>query len=217
MQPMRMRAYLLDGRVAGTEPYFPLDSILAAMWIHKRYPELCYQPVVGDFIQADLPFERRGNGESWYWACSFNVAKPIGEYVTYWNRRFDDQYEQYIDFKGKRGKVSASSGRYKAYRTPLNVLLFDYLEWYAVGDIDEVRELVEMVVAIGKKPAQGFGLVDRWEIVPWDDDWSEVRDGKVTRALPRLPDGCRGIIKPFGLRPPYWDIKNKQVVYMPWI
>ena len=29
MQPMKITAYLLDGRIAGTEPYFPLDSILA--------------------------------------------------------------------------------------------------------------------------------------------------------------------------------------------
>lgn len=37
-RPMRVRAHLLDGRIAGTESFFPLDSILAAEWIRRNYP-----------------------------------------------------------------------------------------------------------------------------------------------------------------------------------
>lgn len=220
MQPMRIRAYLLDGRIAGTEAYFPLDSILAAEWIRRHHPGEFYNPpppgMETGWIEAELPLERRGQGNDWYWASSFNQSAPKGEYIAYWNRRFDDQFEQYIDMKGKRGKISISSGRYKAYRSPLNILLFNFLEWYAVGDIDAINELCSGIVAIGKKPAQGYGLIEKWEIVPWSEDWSEIGPGnKIMRALLQLPPKVNGTMRLYGFRPPYWAKKNQRVVYMP--
>ncbi len=217
MKPLRVRAYLFDGRVAGTEPHFPLDSILAAEWIRRQHPENYYEPpppgVTDGWIEAPLPFERRGAGDKWYWACSFNQAKPITEYVTYWHRRFDDELERYVDFKGRRGKVSEQSGRFKAYRMPLNILLLPCLEWYAVGDMDAVLELCQGVAAIGKKPAQGYGIVERWEVEPWNEDLSEVRNGRLTRSVPGLPAGARGRQRVYGLHPPYW--RGPERVWMP--
>lgn len=217
MQPMRIRAYLLDGRVAGTEAHFPLDSILAAEVIRRQHTERFYNPpppgVKDGWIDPELPLGKRGRGDKWYWACSFNVVKPVEEYITYWHRRFDDCYERYIDFKGRRGKVAESSGRYKAYRMPLNILLLPYLEWYAVGTLEAVRDLVQGVAAIGKKTAQGYGLVERWEVIPWPEDWSEIRDGKLTRAVYELPPGVEGIRRLYGMSPPYW--RQPEEVWMP--
>ncbi len=224
MQPLRIRAYLLDGRIAGTESYFPLDSILAAERIRRHHPGSYYEPpppgTKEGWIEAPLPFEQRGRGNKWYWACSFNIAPPVTEYTTYWHRRFDDELERYIDFQGRRGKVAESSGQYKAYRMPLNVLLFaGALEWYAVGDLDEVRELCRGIMALGKKPAQGFGIVERWEVMPWPEDWSESWNGRVTRAIPMemgLPPGVeRANVRLYGTRPPYWRRENQMACYMP--
>lgn len=219
IESMRIRAYLLDGRVAGTESYFPLDSILAAEWIRKNHPDKFYEPpppgVKEGWIEVPLPFERRGQGNKWYWSCSFNHASPVTEYVTYWHRRFDDALGQYIDFQGRRGKVDEKSGKYKAYRMPLNILLLPWLEWYAVGDLAGVKELCIGVSAIGKKPAQGYGIVDRWEVIPWPEDLSEVKDGKLTRAVYELPHGVQGDKRLYGMRPPYWQQENQAEVWTP--
>ena len=218
-QPMRVRVYLLDGRIAGTEPWFPLDSILAAEWIRQRHPESFYMPpppgVKDGWIEPDLPLLKRGRGDRWWYACSFNVAQPVTEYVTYWHRRFDDSLERYLDFQGRRGKVGEKSGRYKAYRMPLNILLMPCLEWYAVGDINAVRELCEGINSLGKKAAQGYGLVKRWEVEPWPEDWSEVRDGRLTRAVYELPAGIQGQMRNYGMRPPYWARENQYNCYLP--
>ena len=56
--------------------------------------------------------------------------------------------------------MAESSGRYKAYRMPLNILLLPCLEWYALGDIEAVRELCRGITAIGKS-LRGFGIIDR--------------------------------------------------------
>lgn len=221
MQPLKITAVMQDGRIAGTEPWFPLDSILASVWIKRNYPELAYLPITdtNKIIEAQLPFERRGSGDDWYWACSFNTVPPLHEYVMHWHKRFDDHLEQYIDFGGKRGKVDIKSSKFKAYRMPLVVQLFDRLVWYAVGDLDAVRALCNKVTHLGKKSAQGLGCVDYWTMEPWPEDWGEVARGKVTRALPielGMPAGVGAAnVQLHSIRPPYWHTGNQRVCYMP--
>lgn len=215
MQPLRIQAIMQDGRVAGTEPWFPLDSILAAAWIRRERPGLAYLPMDGDPIIAELPFERRGQGNDWYWACSFNTEASLHEYVMYWHKRFDDQLEQYIDFGGKRGRVDTKSGKYKAYRMPLVVQLFDRLTWYAVGDLEAVQSLCEMVTHIGKKPSQGLGAVDYWTVEPWQEDWSVARDGRLMRTAPKGDMVGVGRIGQYGIRPPYWYVDHQRLCMMP--
>lgn len=221
MQPLRIRSYLLDGRVVGVQWPFPLDSILAAEWMRRNHPAEYYGPPppnAAGWIEPDLSgvLDRRGEGDRWWYACSFNQTPPVTEYTHHWHRRFDDQMERYINFGKRRGKVDSSSGKYRAYRMPMNVYLFaEPLTWYAVGDADSIRDLLTGVVAIGKKPSQGFGLIDRWEVEPWPEDWSEVGPGgKLMRAMYELPAGCTGArVRLNGMRPPYW--RKPEAVYVP--
>lgn len=220
MQPLRITAVMQDGRVAGTESYFPLDGILASAWMRKHHPELVHLPIydTSKIIDAELPFERRGQDDDWYWACSFNQGEKLTEYVTHWHKRQDDNLEKYIEFGNRRGKIDNKSGKFKAYRMPLVIQLFDRLIWYAVGDQELVRELCEMITHIGKKPAQGYGAVDYWKVEPWPEDWSEYgSQGKVTRAIP-IKDGeplQPGRIGRYGIRPPYWEPSRGRVCEMP--
>ncbi|MFZ5687856.1 MAG: hypothetical protein ACOY9Y_06650 [Bacillota bacterium] len=217
MQPMRITAFMQDGRIAGTDTHFPLDGILAAEWMRRHHPEAYYNAsshmLTSELIVPELPFERRGQGKSWYWACSFNQGEKLGEYVLYWHKRFDDQLEKYIDFKGKRGKINVKSAQFKAYRMPLVVQLFDRLVWYAVGDIDAVRDLCYGVTHIGKKSAQGLGAVDYWEVELWPEDWSVTDGKKLTRAVPLadIPPGMGRQVRKYGIRSPYWHVDNQVV------
>lgn len=221
MQPLKITAYMQDGRVATVDPWLPLDSILAAEWMRRNHPEAFYNAsshmLKSDLIVADLPFERRGAGDSWYWACSFNTVQPLHEYVMHWHKRFDDQLEQYIDFKGKRGRVDIKSSKFKAYRMPMVIQMFDQLEWYAVGELAAVLDLCRGVTHIGKKSSQGLGAVDWWEIEPRPEDWSAYREGRLTRAVPmeEMPGGAMGRVAMYGIRPPYWHSDHQRVCAMP--
>jgi CRISPR type IV-associated protein Csf3 len=223
IQPIKITAHMQDGRIAGTEPWFPLDSILAAEWMRRRHPEAYYNAsshmLSGELITPELPFERRGAGDLWYWACSFNTAPPLGEYVMHWHKRFDDHLDNYIDFGKRRGKIDTKSGKYKAYRMPMVVQLFDRLEWYAVGDPEVVRALCRGITHIGKKTSQGLGAVDYWTVEPWPEDWSEAAGGKLARAIPvelGLPPGITGgRVGIYGIRPPYWHADHQALCHMP--
>ena len=220
MQPLKITAVLQTGQVATIDGLLPLDSILAAEWIRQNHPKEYYAPkrpgeaqgTGEDLIEADLPFDRRGN---WYYACSFNRGVKLGEYIVYWHKRFDDQMEQYLDFGGRRGKIDVKSGKFKSYRMPLVVMLFDRLIWYAVGDGDAVLELCRGVTHVGKKTSQGRGAIEQWIVEPWEEDWSE-RDGegKITRALPAT-EYSGGLVRRYGLRPPYWYRDNQALCHIP--
>ena len=221
MQPLKIQAIMQDGRLAGTESWFPLDSILAAEWMRRNYPEAYYNAsshmLTNELIVADLPFERRGAGGDWYWACSFNTEAPRHEYVMHWHKRFDDQLEQYIDFRGKRGRVDTKSAKFKAYRMPMVIQLFDRLTWYAVGDLETVRDLCNAVTHIGKKSAQGLGAVDYWTVEPRPEDWSVAAGDRLTRAVPLsdMPGDIAGRVSQYGIRPPYWHSSHQRICLMP--
>ena len=136
----------------------------------------------------------------------------------HWHKRFDDQLEQYIDFGKRRGRIDIKSSRYKAYRMPLVVQLFDRLVWYAVGDLEAVRDLCGMVTHIGKKSSQGLGAVDHWQVEPCPMDWSVVANDRLTRAIP-AEDGIPGTgisyrVMSYGIRPPYWHTDHQRVCFV---
>ena len=221
MQSLRITAVMQDGRVATVEPWLPLDSILAAEWMRRHYPEAFYNAsshmLKSELITPELPFERRGQGDDWYWACSFNTQAPAYEYVMHWHKRFDDQLEKHIEFGNKRGKIDIKSSKYKAYRMPLVVQLFDRLVWYAVGDLEAVRDLAGTVTHLGKKSSQGLGSVDYWQVDPWPEDWSVFVGDKLARAVPLLdmPGSFSGRVTQYGIRSPYWHADNQRVCAMP--
>lgn len=197
MKPLKVTAYMQTGKIATTDLYLPLDSILAEAWMRKHYPERMAgsQSSISpdDFIVPELPLERRGEGDDWYWACSFACGEPRQEEIVYWHKRFDQALgEQYVDFRGRRGKIDTRSGGYKSYRMPLVTYLVPRLEWYAVGDADGIRELLRDVTHIGKKRAQGYGRVARWSVEDYPEDLSHLR---------ALPDSGG---EEMGIRPPYW-------------
>jgi CRISPR type IV-associated protein Csf3 len=221
MRPLKITAWLYDN-VVTTDGYLPLDSILADEYIRRRHKDIYYGPripggVTGDLIVPDLPFEKRGSGDDWYWACSFNTATPTMEYISYWHKRFDDHLSKYLDLEGKSGRINITSGEYKNYRMPKICKVYPALVWYAVGDKVGVEDLCRGVVAIGKKTSQGEGFVKKWEVEEIGDDHSEIGlEGELTRALIELPEGAKNYrLGCYGIKPPYWLQENKRVAYVP--
>jgi CRISPR type IV-associated protein Csf3 len=198
MQRLRITAQLMTGQVATYDRYLPLDSMLAWSWMRENHPELMQVSQSSihpdSLVEPDLPLEKRGQGDDWYWACSFACGEVKREEILHWHKRFDQaEAEAYVDFGKRRGAVDTHSGHYKGYRMPLVVTLAPKIAWYAVGDLGGVLDLAHRIKFIGKKRAQGYGAVARWTVEPWDEDLSHLR------AVPD-PEGPLDI----GIRPPYW-------------
>lgn len=198
---------MMDGRIATTDGYLPLDGLLAYAWMAENHPELIRTDAGknGEILEGKLPLEKRGTGDDWYWACSFACFTPIKETKVFWHKRFDAQHaEEYVDFGKRRGSVNIKSAQYKNYRMPLTIQLIPKIEWYCVGDADQIEWMVKDITHMGKKRSQGFGQIAKWEVEVWPEDLSHLRP---------VPDETGDDY--VAIRPPYWYSKHFRRVVWP--
>jgi CRISPR type IV-associated protein Csf3 len=125
-------------------------------------------------------------------------------------------FAEMVDFDRRQGRVVIEKGRYKAYHMPIFYYVADVIEWYCVGDGAEIERLLSTCAYIGKKSAQGWGRVIEWRVEAWPEDWSERREGSLTRGLPAgtMPAMDMGAVV-YGIRPPYYLKENQTMVMFP--
>lgn len=221
-EPLKITAHLRVGVV--TDEWFPLDGILFYQASRLACGQQQYTKPGGGVIErkhnVSTPLLIINPGQSnWYYACSWAYPRPwwIGEGRDHWNKRFDSQFADAIDFKDRRGKVVIGSGQYKAYHMPIFYRATKTITWYCVGDGRRIAELLSTVTHIGKKAAQGWGRVIRWEIEPIQDDFSIWKEGELMRGIPAEEATGRGLfpLANYGLRPSYYRKKNQALLAMP--
>ena len=198
------------------DAWLPLDAILLYQASREQFgPQAATLPG-GESESQDVPMPLaiRNPGPDWYYACSWAQPQPwwVAEGIDHWNKRFDSAFAFLVDFAGKSAKVIIEKGTYRAYHMPIYYRITRQIDWFCVGDGKEIGRLLSDVTHIGKKRAQGWGRVERWSIEPWPHDWSEWREGKLTRGIPMnlIPPGQ--VISPmfYGLRPSYYRRENQR-------
>lgn len=236
-EPLRITAWLQCGVV--TDATLPIDSIIYYQVYRDAYGHQDMTLPGGDssgigeaympFARRNLPYDGfryvdgaplwRGCGDElkitvkeqpWYYAASFAQWGPHIDGTDHWNKRFDASLADLIDFGSKRGKVIVEQGAYKAYHMPVFYRHALTITWYVVGDGDVIERLLRQTTHIGKKYAQGWGAVLRWQVDSWEHDWSVWGpDGQLMRAIP----DDKGILT--GIRPSYWLPRNQVRCLMP--
>lgn len=214
MAVMQVRAWLRTPVVS--DATLPLDGIfLYQAMRHKYSAQDATLPGALSVEPEPLPLARAGEGDLWYYRCSFATWPQVAEGKAAWSKRINTRHMGIVDL-GRSSKVTVEKGRYRSYHMPVFYRSALWIAWYADGDMEAVRELLRDVWAIGKKTSQGYGRVARWDVEPWPHDWSVERDGQPTRAIPiggafSLDDH----ILYAGYRPPYWLPANQAMCRVP--
>lgn len=220
LEPLRIRAYLRSGVVA--DRWQPLDGILLYQ-AHRRQAGVQMLTRPGEYTSkgvATLPLGVVHSGrKNWYYQCSWAQWSHEVEGKDYWNKRFDSQFADLVDFGGKRGNVIVGSGQYKAYHMTIFYRAALWVEWYAIGDKTEIEQLLSTFTHIGKKGVQGWGRVSKWVVESIQDDWSVWRDGELMRGIPTEDAIGVGVfdfkLGNYGIRPIYWKSSNQKDLVMP--
>jgi len=205
MKPLRIRAYLQTGVIS--DQFLPLDSVL---YYHKVRDVVGEQIVtkpgesaVREAQHVKLPFDKLGRNDMWYYACSFaQWPDSMVEDSTFYVKKLDVKYIDLVNSGPK--KIQQSRGQYKAYHINVFYRHAQYIEWYCIGEKEEIEKLLRFCTHLGKKTVQGWGSVLRWEVTEWPDDWSvNGPGGKLMRAVPVRSGGYL-----YGIRPSYWNERH---------
>lgn len=214
-EPMKVTAYLQCPVIS--DAYLPIDGILHYQANRDvngvqeiTLPGEDYHPKGTKQTHMWLKVVNGGTPQ-WHYAASFAQWEgAVAEGQDHWNKRFDQSLAHLIDFQGRRGKVIVEQGAYKAYHMPVWYRHALEVTWYLVGDLGWVQRMLSTVTHLGKKTAQGWGAVLRWEVEPWPHDWSVW--GPASQLMRAVPSD-KGIR--IGLRPSYWLPRNQMICEVP--
>lgn len=219
MKPLRVTAYL-STPLAVTDDWSPsLDALLIKLLLDERglatsnpTPDnvAANQPI----IDASMPINKGEIGSDWYWQTSSPCYLYDGEQIPVIHRRWDCQ-EQHMDWHGKRRKWSTSEGHTKGWTVLLPERNTERIDWYCVGDSDEILRLLEFCTGLGKKRRT---QVARWFATDIDEDWHLWRNGALMRPVPtqllqQSPPSI--LIRRWAWRPPTHMPENMAKCAMP--
>lgn len=227
MKPIIITAYLRCGVVS--DPWLPLDGVLLYEVARRQTgggPDASL-PGTGTLraISAPtpkLPLLKVHDDQYWYYACSFaEWGQPYAEGRDYWNKRND--VDKFLDMLSRDvHRLDVGSGRYKSYHMPVFYRVAPWVRWWAIGEIDAIRDLLGGILALGKKRAYGWGRVIRWTVDETDQDRSLWVGPIPQRAIPvthLAGHHWQGHAEPrtmqWSFRPPYYESANFATCYMP--
>jgi len=137
----------------------------------------------------DLPLGRWEEVGCWGWKASAVHAEWMMSSTHYVRKRVS--HEPMVRYSNSTA-MNKGGGEFKSKNTPYQARSASALVWYAVGDIDAVRDLLTHVRGVAKLVGHGMGRVLRWEVLEHTDGEAWKR-----RALPG-PGGY-----PATIRAPY--------------
>lgn len=222
-RPLKVTAYLHDGRINSADGVIMFDSIVYHAWFAKYAPQVLEGQGKYNFDgYIGLPLRQLSENR---WAASRGIYEEIGHTVEYINKRpnfFNADKINYLDMD--KGIIDSNAGSNRAYRMPciIRTLKGGKISFYCMGHADELLDMLNRMPALGKKASMGFGIIDRWEIEEVEADYSlwhpeyglmrpvpvgsnEVENEKLLR-YPTLM---------YAIRPPYWKTCNFRLCRVP--
>ena len=143
-------------------------------------------------IGSKVDFRLLEGGKVWGWYASKVIVNLVHYNKMEYRKRPPMNYMRYYT-NSKNHNVGA--GPLKAFNVSFPTMISRELHWFAKGDIESVRRLLNLVSNIGKKSTTGMGSVESWHV-------DECDPCPIYRRLP-IEDGT-----PRSIRPPYHHISR---------
>lgn len=188
-------------------------------------------------ISSELYFQKHRKGEQYFagnkiepidipfidkWEGLYKISLgifdgPVSKAI--YHKKWDEEYDDVVDFKGKKEVVLVATGRLKSYSMPLRIVSASTVIFFVSGDKEKLEEVLEGITRLGKKSAQGYGLVREWKVEEIEHDFS-IHDNNnyVMRFVPTwIADkyGLKGDKAFRAYKAPFWHPDNMAVCYEP--
>jgi len=218
MIPLQITAYLA-APLAVTDNFSPAIEGIIEYSIREYLGLLDPNPIkLEDITPVTLPLQQHLKG---FYYCSSPHYLVERESQSRYRKRWDYQ-ERHLDWGNKKAKFSGSDGQFKSYDLPLFLRHTTRIDWFVVGNFDEILSALDRVTHLGKKRSQGFGLVEKWVVKSIDQDWSLWGNkGQIMRPIPAsiYQDVFHKPLPPdlvlTAWRLPSWHVENQTLCVVP--
>jgi hypothetical protein len=159
--------------------------------------------------EFQLPLLKCGENEDWHWLAT------NGQSVDHLGRPFANKIKN--ENKTKSNKDSRKAN-------PIIKIMAPAMQWHAVGNLLEIKTLLENIKSIGAKRGEGEGVVIGWEfnLVSKADNFifgHTHPDGSLGRPVPIECAKALGISTKTtgyaGLRPPLFHPSQQRLLVIP--
>lgn len=230
-QPIKVTAFTPSG-LSVYDDYTPdLGGILEFFWLEERNL-LSVNPTKNTLVFADIPvhkhilskdvfWNQEISDSDWVWAISAPVYRYKCERQDQARKRWDADYNYPVTWGKRKANIQTNGGDFKSADVPVPIRITDKVSWYLIGEIEEIKQLLNKCTSLGKRRAMGCGQVSRWEIVEYDQDYSLVRNGNLMTALPQIHknnvsfDSTKTTLIRWNTHAPRWEKRNATMCYMP--
>jgi len=221
-KPLQITAFLANS-IAVYDDWTPqlegllIYQLLQELGLAHPNPNLQQIKDCDVIVRGKLPIKQ--NSEHGFYYCSSPVYTYLSEEKSNFRKRWDAN-DKFIDWGKRKAKIQTSEGAEKNYDLPLFLRLTNRIDWFAVGDKEEIESLLKYCTGLGKKRSQGYGQVIEWKVTEIENDWSLIRENELMKPLPNFICKELGInrfynLLTYGWKPPIWLTENKALCMMP--
>ena len=217
MKPIKITAHITAP--IAIQQYLPMDGLLMALMAKvQRLPPI----EIKEVCDIPIPIQRHDLG---FYHASFGRGSEVsGGADQSWRRRRFPIREAALIGNEKVTKIPVNMGPHKSVNIPLYTRIIPRIDWWCIGDLREVRDLLKHCLSLGKERNHGFGTVGQWDIEEAEEDYSLLYPSPdpemaiPSRSLPiNLPelDGKVCDIGYYQLSPPYFKVQNAVMCAVP--
>ena len=156
-------------------------------------------------------------------SCGFISGK---ETKVIYHKKWEEGYDDLVNFRGRREKITVGTGQFKSYSMPLKVYSTTKVVFFVDGDNREIERLLKYVPRLGKKASQGYGIVKKWRVEEIEKDLSvliriETDTSTMIRAMRAIPveiamrHDISGLVMFAACKNPFWNPENMTKCIVP--
>lgn len=211
LEPLRVTVEV-DSEVVMYDPIH-LDNLLGAAVVMEATQGAMLGDSMGENYAIPLPLQvlwtHPETGLHLWAATNFEPASIHDRSVSYTQRRtLNAAFVRHE--KGKPFNPNPKLGRFKETRIPMPTVVCHTFQADCIGHADTIASLLENISHIGKRRAEGKGMVRCWRVEPIAR-FSLACDGVLRRAIPVEAMEVLGItmtdeyaVRRMGWTLPYW-------------
>lgn len=236
MKPFKIKAYL---RTPIVLPPFgiALDGLLASELRAEQVAEknLATGSLLDgglrteDVFRWELPLRACEHGSRPHWEATTSLLADIPRDAHVHSQRIYSQFSHPLAEASPQvvlpERLDLKSGRLKSKAITVPTLTVPYVSWLGIGDLLQVKELLNNVTHIGGRRHIGYGEVAAWEFVQLPSkgeavDWgfTHVHDGQLAQIMPiecGERTGVEYMVGDGNISPPYFKVDTYEPCAFP--